>query len=190
MKLIDLKDIIKSEDSYIEWCELWKVGKDEYGDNINKTIATASIEFLLKNFPCVEVLRIESGYGSSGEPILFIQTTSDIMTAAEKQEMRSRKFQHKKYVMIVTSENDRYGDDEYDLSFYADSPHEGLLEDIVYGNTFKELFGDASNEGLFYQLYSTLTGERIGSGVLDPCSPQDEIDEFERNLKNGMESKS
>ena len=89
----------------------------------------------------------------------------------------------KKYVMIVTSEDERYGHDGIQLDFFGDNPWEGLLVDIVYGDSWDELFSDGHNEGLFYQLYSTETGERIGYGGLDPNSPREEIDEFEKNSK-------
>lgn len=90
----------------------------------------------------------------------------------------------KKYVMIVTSEDERYGHDGIQLDFFWDNPWEGLLEEIVYGDSWDELFGDGHNEGLFYQLYSTETGERIGYGSLDPDSPREEIEEFEKNKED------
>lgn len=90
----------------------------------------------------------------------------------------------KKYVMIVTSEDERYGHDGIQLDFFWDNPWEGLLVDIVYGNSYEELFGNGDYEGLFYQLYSTETGERIGYGSLDPDSPREEIEEFEKNKEN------
>lgn len=90
----------------------------------------------------------------------------------------------KKYVMIVTSEDERYGHDGIQLDFFWDNPWEGKLEEIVYGDSWDELFGDGHNEGLFYQLYSTETGERIGYGSLDPDSPREEIEEFEKNKEN------
>lgn len=90
----------------------------------------------------------------------------------------------KKYVMIVTSEDERYENDEVQLDFFWDNPWEGLLVDIVYGDSWDELFGDGHNEGLFYQLYSTETGERIGYGSLDPDSPREEIEEFEKNKED------
>ena len=90
----------------------------------------------------------------------------------------------KKYVMIVTSEDERYGHDGIQLDFFWDNPWEGLLVDIVYGDSYDELFGNGDYEGLFYQLYSTETGERIGYGELDPNSPKDEIEEFEKNKEN------
>lgn len=90
----------------------------------------------------------------------------------------------KKYVMIVTSEDERYGHDGIQLDFFWDNPWEGLLVDIVYGDSYEELFGNGDNEGLFYQLYSTETGERIGYGSLDPNSLREEIEEFEKNKED------
>lgn len=90
----------------------------------------------------------------------------------------------KKYVMIVTSEDERYGHDGIQLDFFWDNPWEGLLVDIVYGDSYDELFGNGDYEGLFYQLYSTETGERIGYGELDPNSPREEVEEFEKNKEN------
>lgn len=90
----------------------------------------------------------------------------------------------KKYVMIVTSEDERYGHDGIQLDFFWNNPWEGLLVDIVYGDSYEELFDNGDYEGLFYQLYSTETGERIGYGSLDPDSPREEIEEFEKNKEN------
>lgn len=84
----------------------------------------------------------------------------------------------KKYVMIVTSEDERYGK-EVQLDFYADSPWEGKLVDIVFGDNWEELFGNGENEGLFYQLYSTATGKRIGYGSIHPDYTAEDIEMFE-----------
>lgn len=86
-----------------------------------------------------------------------------------------------KYVMIITSEDERYASGEKDLGWFGEHPWEGILEDIVFGNNWEELFGDGRNEGLFYQLYSTETGKRIGYGSLDPDTPREEIEEWEDN---------
>lgn len=85
-----------------------------------------------------------------------------------------------KYVMIVTSEDERYEKGETDLSFYACKPWEGILEEVVFGNNAEELYGDGHNEGLFYQLYETETGRRIGCGTIDPDYPKEEIEEWEK----------
>lgn len=45
----------------------------------------------------------------------------------------------KKYVMIVTAEDERYGTAGYGLDFFANSPAEGILNDIVYGDDLDEL---------------------------------------------------
>lgn len=74
----------------------------------------------------------------------------------------------KKYMMIVTEEDDRYdAEDGYDCDFYADHPWEGNLIDIVYGNNIDELRGNGENEGMFYMLYLAENGERIGYGCVD-----------------------
>lgn len=88
----------------------------------------------------------------------------------------------KKYILIVTSEDERYGR-EVQLNFFADKPWEGLLEDVVFGDNWNELFFDhkKDNEGLFYQLYATDTGKRIGYGILDPDSPAEEIEAYENS---------
>ena len=89
----------------------------------------------------------------------------------------------KKYVMIVTEEDERYdGENGKQLSFYADNPFEGLLSDIAYGDNVDELRQSEdghSNEGLFYVLYSTSDGKRIGSGTVDFDAIQEEIEEYE-----------
>ena len=38
---------------------------------------------------------------------------------------------NKKYIMIVTAEDERYGNPRYGLGFFADNPWEGILNDIV-----------------------------------------------------------
>lgn len=83
----------------------------------------------------------------------------------------------KKYVMIVTAEDERYGTAGYGLDFFANSPAEGILNDIVYGDDLDELMVSSdgeSNEGLFYLLYrmkknesGISTGIKIGSGTVD-----------------------
>ena len=89
---------------------------------------------------------------------------------------------NKKYTMIVTEEDARYGR-EVQLDFFVDKPWEGLLSDIVFGDTIDELgqSGDGhDNEGLFYMLYANDTGKRIGSGIVDWDSIQEDIEEYER----------
>lgn len=85
----------------------------------------------------------------------------------------------KKYTMIVTAEDERYGV-SVGLGFFADALWEGSLEEVVYGNSFDELYGDGHNEGLFYQLYDSVTGKRISYGIFDPDTPKEEIEEWER----------
>lgn len=95
-------------------------------------------------------------------------------------EERKLKKNQSKYVMIVTSEDERYDRGETDISFYACEPWEGLLEEVVFGNRAEELYGDGKNEGLFYQVYETETGKRIGYGTIDPDYPREDIEEWEK----------
>ena len=89
-----------------------------------------------------------------------------------------------KYVMIVTAEDERYESGEKDLSWFGEHPWEGYLVEIVFGNSFDELMDDGSNEGLFQQTYEMTTGKRLSYGFLDPDTPREEIEEFEkRNRK-------
>lgn len=88
-----------------------------------------------------------------------------------------------KYTMIVTSEDERYRRKEVQLDFYWDNPWEGKLEEVVYGDTWEDLFGDGHNEGLFFQLYDNRTGTRISYGCIDLNTPKEEIEEWEKKLK-------
>lgn len=89
-----------------------------------------------------------------------------------------------KYVMIVTSEDERYENGEKGLDYFGDHPWEGTLEEIVFGNSFDELYGDGRNEGLFQQTYEMETGKRLSYGFLDPETPREEIEEYEKNKEN------
>lgn len=93
---------------------------------------------------------------------------------------------NKKYTMIVTEEDERYGR-EVQLDFFVDKPWEGILSDIVFGDTIDELRQSSDghdNEGLFYMLYANDTGKRIGLGIVDWGSIQEEIEEYEN--KRGL----
>lgn len=91
----------------------------------------------------------------------------------------------KKYVMIVMAEDERYGTAGYGLDFFANSPAEGILNDIAYGDNLEELMVSSdgeSNEGLFYLLYrmkkndsGISTGIKIGSGTVDWSAIEEEI---------------
>ena len=85
-----------------------------------------------------------------------------------------------KYMMIVTAEDERYEKGEVQLDFFMEEPWEGVLEDIVFGNNAQELFGNGEYEGLFYQVYETETGTRIGWGTIDCYYPKEEIEEWEK----------
>ena len=89
-----------------------------------------------------------------------------------------------KYVMIVTEEDERYESGEKDLSYFGDHPWDGKLEEIVFGNSFDELFGDGKHEGLFQQTYEMETGTRLSYGFLNPETPREEIEEWEKNYSS------
>lgn len=93
-----------------------------------------------------------------------------------------------KYVMVVTSEDERYEKGIFDLSDYADNPFEGRLEAIIHGDNFGELYGNGEHEGLFFALWDEGTGKRISYGVLDPDTPREEIEEYEGNLEERREA--
>ena len=87
-----------------------------------------------------------------------------------------------KYVMVVTSEDERYEKGIFDLSDCADNPFEGQLEAIIHGDNFGELYRNGEHEGLFFVLCDEETGKRISYGVLDPDTPREEIKEYEDRL--------
>lgn len=88
----------------------------------------------------------------------------------------------RKYTMIVTEEDDRYTFCEKGLCYYADHPWEGNLSSIVFGDTAEELMGNGSNEGLFYQLYETSSGNRVGTGIVNIDLLVDDISEYEKKI--------
>lgn len=94
---------------------------------------------------------------------------------------------NKKYVMIVTSEDERYGRDGIQLDFFWDNPWEGILEDIVFGDSYKELTCNGKYEGLFQQTYDIKTGTRLSYGGIDDLTPKEEIEEWEnKQEKNDL----
>lgn len=90
---------------------------------------------------------------------------------------------NKKYVMIVTSEDERCGRNGIQLSFFWDNPWEGRLEDIVFGDSYKELTCNGKYEGLFQQTYDIETGTRLSYGGIDNLTPKEEIEEWENNKR-------
>ncbi|HAU87073.1 MAG TPA: hypothetical protein DCW90_16765 [Lachnospiraceae bacterium] len=99
---------------------------------------------------------------------------------------------NKKYVMVITSEDDRYNPNApYDgvgvqLGFFADHPWEGRFECCIDGDDFEELCDEIKRtdvEGLFYQLYENENGERIGYGTVDYGAIEDDINEYESEIK-------
>ena len=86
---------------------------------------------------------------------------------------------NKKYVMIVTEEDERYDGKCYDCDFYANAPWEGNLSDIVYGDNIDELRGNGEHEGLFYMLYLAENGKRIGYGCIGFDAIEETISTYE-----------
>lgn len=96
-----------------------------------------------------------------------------------------------KYVMMVTSEDERYNPNYpngggVQLGFFADHPWEGRFECFIAGDDHKELMEEIARcrcEGLFYQLYENEYGNRIGYGVVDCDAIEDDINEYESEVK-------
>ena len=92
---------------------------------------------------------------------------------------------NKKYVMIITSEDERYGR-EVQLDFFAGHPWEGRFECSIDGDSFEDLKENCiwhDVEGLFYQLYENKNGNRIGYGSVDYDRIEEEIAEYEKTNK-------
>lgn len=83
---------------------------------------------------------------------------------------------NKKYIAIITEETD-----DFSLDYLTDNPWEGKLRKIVSGDTADEINRAAFNaEGMFYQLYETVKGKRLGYGIYS----YDAIDEDIARSKN------
>lgn len=82
----------------------------------------------------------------------------------------------KKYVAIITEDN---GD--YQFDHLCDNPWDGNFRDVVYGDNAEEIVSDGCNgdyEGLFYQLYETGKGKRIGYSVFNYEEIHNDINEY------------
>lgn len=95
----------------------------------------------------------------------------------------------KKYLLMVYEEDERYGTEGYGLDFFIDNPAEGILSDMVWGDSAKELMNSSDgedNEGLQYILYAIQgkLGRRIGSGTMDYDVISEEIGEYEKVKEN------
>lgn len=94
----------------------------------------------------------------------------------------------KKYVMIVTSEDERYNPNYpvgggVQLGFFAENPWEGRFECFFDGNNMDDIAEEIERcgcEGLFYQLYENENGNRIGYGSVDYDRIEEEIEEYEK----------
>lgn len=82
----------------------------------------------------------------------------------------------KRYVMIVTCEDSRYPD-EKQLGYFAADPAEGLLLDVVYGDSVDALMCGGRYEGLFHILYRVEDGKKLGKGWLTRENMEDELKE-------------
>lgn len=94
---------------------------------------------------------------------------------------------NKRYMIIITSEDDRYtADDEgYNLWYWEDHPYDGVLEDVVFVDTADELFDKyPQHEGLFYQTYDLNTGKRIAYGAIEFNMIAEELEENEEKEAN------
>ena len=87
-----------------------------------------------------------------------------------------------KYIVIITSEDERYTSGEKDLCWFGEHPWEGNLEVILFINSADEI--DGEYEGLFQQTYEMKNGKRLSYGFLDDITPREEIEEWEKN--NGI----
>ena len=91
-----------------------------------------------------------------------------------------------KYVMIVTSEDDRYtgNADGLQLEHWADNPWDGAFVGIATGDTCEDLLEELDCEGLFYQLFDTQRGVRLGYGIIDADSISEDIVWYESSLNS------
>lgn len=91
-----------------------------------------------------------------------------------------------KYVMIVTSEDDRYtgNADGLQLEHWADNPWDGAFVGIATGDTCEDLLEELDCEGLFYQLFDTQCGARLGYGIIDAASISEDIVWYESSLNS------
>lgn len=86
----------------------------------------------------------------------------------------------KAYIVIITEDN---GD--YQFDYLCNNPWQGNFRDVIYGDSADEIVSNNGDyEGLFYQLYETNKGERIGYGVFNYDTIFDDIKEYVK--KNGI----
>lgn len=78
---------------------------------------------------------------------------------------------NKKYVAIITEETNRFS-----LDYLSDHPWEGNLREIAKGDTVNELVENAGDsEGMFYQLYDTTKGKRLGYGIFSYDAIEEDV---------------
>lgn len=87
----------------------------------------------------------------------------------------------KRYVMIVTAEDDRYGTSGHWLDYWLNNPWDGELVDIIQADNVAELdfeINEQGYEGMFYFLYDMGIGRMISYGCIDGSY----IDEMEETV--------
>jgi hypothetical protein len=90
----------------------------------------------------------------------------------------------KKYTVIITYEDERYGTDGFGLTYWMENPWDGLLMRVGTGDTCDELF-KPEDEGFFFQLYDNANGKRITYGMVDDTIDE-EVEEYEEYKKVRM----
>ena len=105
-----------------------------------------------------------------------------------KGESKMEKIQsvYAKYFIVITEEDGRYlsgKEDSKCLSYWGENPWDGELVDVRYGNTYEELTDYGEHEGLFYYLYSTISGYLVSYWIVDPDSMLEEIQTYDRYVK-------
>lgn len=85
----------------------------------------------------------------------------------------------KKYMVVITEEDERYENDEVSLDFFADAPWEGKLNSLGFGDTAEQLMGSGQEEGLFCQLYNWQNGDRISYGWFTLDDLKEALAEYE-----------
>lgn len=92
----------------------------------------------------------------------------------------------KKYYMIVTEEDASYASGEHGLNYFANAPWKGSIVGVFDGNYAEAMLCNGATEGLFYQLFVSETGERIGYGIIDRDSIEEDIVRFEKKIEEDI----
>ena len=78
---------------------------------------------------------------------------------------------------LTWTEDDRYtaNADGLQLEHWVDNPWDGAFVGIATGDTCEDLLEELDCEGLFYQLFDTQCGARLGYGIIDAASISEDI---------------